>query len=352
MGALCLYIVFLSVPVGLVSVLLLESLLGLEYFASNIVPEAALALTIVAGALAAGRLMKKEGWTKPLARLVYSVTGMPMGPEGILLEAAGLLRLGRSFTAAETELLKVCVMTAAIASWFGAPLAALALFGGHWRARAGYLLLAAFTGAVVHYAWFGLRLPAPVEMPGLAATGVYVLLGLLMGILCAAIVRGVEGLQLLRGRYAAMAAVFVIAALVWWKPVLFGPGIGAGKQLLTMENVTLMLLIHLASYKLVTVIAAAGARFPGAMLTPLTIVGAASGLLAALWLQSLFGSVRLDPSLAAVVGAGALTGGVTRLPLTAALLALETSRQPAAIVPVALAVLAAYAGSAVFLRRR
>jgi H+/Cl- antiporter ClcA len=119
-----------------------------------------------------------------------------------------------------------------------------------------------------------------------------------------------------------------------------------------MENVTLALLIHLASYKLITVIAAAGARFPGAMLTPLMIVGAATGLLTALWLQSLFGSVPLNPSLAAVIGAGALIGGVTRLPLMAVLFALEISRQPAAVVPVALAVAAAYAGSAVFLRRR
>lgn len=351
-GVLCLCILVLSALVGFVSVLLLEGLLWLEYFASNIVPEAALALLIVAGALAAGWLLKKEGWAKPFARLVYSVTGMPLGPESILLEAAGLLRLGRSFTAAETELLKICVMTAGIASWFGTPLAAFALFAAHFRARSGYLLLAAFTGAALHYAWFGLRLPAPVEMPGVAASGVYVLLGLLMGVLSAAVVRSVQGLQLLRGRYAAMAAVLLIAALVWWKPVLFGPGVGAGRQLLTMENVTLALLIHLASYKLITVIAAAGARFPGAMLTPLMIVGAATGLLTALWLQSLFGSVPLNPSLAAVIGAGALIGGVTRLPLMAVLFALEISRQPAAVVPVALAVAAAYAGSAVFLRRR
>ncbi|MBO9153139.1 chloride channel protein [Chitinophaga sp. GCM10012297] len=351
-GVLCLCIVLLSTVIGAAALLLLEGLLGLEHFATNIVPGIALAALIVAGALAAGWLWKKTGWWKPLSQLVYSVTGMPLGPEGILLKVAVLLRLGRSFSSAEKDVLAVSAIAAGIAAWFGTPLAAAVMV---WfsitRRRTGYVLLAAFTGAALHYAWFGPRSLGPFEMPGAAATGVYILLGLLMGILSGLIVRAVQALNMFSGRYLSIAAVALIAVLVCLKPLLFGPGIGLGRQALTLENVTLSLLINIASYKLITLIAAAGARFPGSLLTPFAAVGAASGVLTALWLQSLFSTVPLNPSLAAVVGMAAMLGGVTRLPLMAALFALEISWQPAAIAPVALASLAAYAASTVFLRR-
>lgn len=352
MGVLCLYIVLLSTLTGAAALVLLEGLLWLEQFATNIVPGIALGLLTIAGAAAAAWLWKKGGWWKPASQLVYSVTGMPPGPEGILFKAAMLLRLGRSLTPPEKDVLAVSAIAAGMAAWFGAPLAAVAMvWGAITRGRTGYVLLAAFTGAALHYAWFGPRSLGPLEIPGAAATGVYILLGLLMGILSALIVRAVQGLRNISGRYLSIAAVVLIAVLVCLKPLLFGPGIGIGRQVLTLKEVTLSLLINIASYKLITVIAATGARFPGSILTPFAAVGAASGVLTALWLQSLFSTVPLNPVLAAVVGVAAVLGGVTRLPLMGILLALEISWQPAAVVPVALASLAAYAASAVFLRR-
>ncbi len=324
----------------------------LEKFVTNIVPGIWLLPVVMAGALLSWWLGEKGFPGKVAAQLVYSVTGMPLGPEGIILKLAGILRTGSSFTEAEKEVLMVSAMAAGIAAWFGTPLAAAALiYFAVTRSRIGYVLLAAFTGAALHYAWFGLPAYAPQPVPGVEATAVYILLGLLTGILAALTVRAVQGLNMISGRYLTIAAVLLVGVLVLFKPVLFGPGIAVGRQVLMMKEVTLLLLINIGTYKLITVIAAAGARIPGGIITPVMAVGAASGLLLALWLQSIFSTVPLDPKLAAVVGVAALLGGVTRLPLLAVLFALEISLQPAAIVPVLFATAASYAVSTVFLRR-
>ncbi|MGN7719866.1 chloride channel protein [Chitinophaga sp. 22620] len=346
------YVILWAAVIGIAALLLLQGFLMLEKFATNIVPGIWLLPLVLAGAFAAWQLWKKGLLAKLAAQLVYSITGMPLGVEGALLKMAALLRLPRSFSEAEKDVVMVSVLASGIAAWFGTPLAAVALvYFVITRRRSGYVLAAALTGAALHYAWFGMPVYSPLKWPGPEATGVYTLLGLLLGIMSAVMVRAVQALNAVSGGFLSVAAAITVGVMVWLKPVLFGPGMGVAQQVLLMKDVTLLLLMNVGLYKLITVIAAAGARIPGGIITPLMAAGAANGLLTALWLQSIFSDTPLDPRMAAVVGVAALLGGVTRLPLMAMIFALEISRQPTAIVPILLATLASYALSAVFLRR-
>ncbi len=338
--------------IGIAAIVLLQGFLLLGEFATNIVPGILLLVIVLAGAFAALQLWKKGPPAKLAAQLVYSITGMPLGPEGAVLKIAVLLQPPRSFSGAEKDVMTVSALAAGISAWFGTPLAAVVLiYFVITRRRTGYVMAAALTGAALHYAWFGLPAYSPLQWPGMEATGVYTLLGLLLGITSAIIIRAVQGLNAVSGNYLSIAAAAVVGLMVWLKPVLFGPGIGVAQQVLLMKDVTLLLLMNVGLYKLITVIAAAGARIPGGIITPLMVAGGANGLLTALWLQSIFSDTPLDPRMAAIVGVAALLGGVTRLPLMAMVFALEISFQPVAAVPVLLATLASYGLSAVFLRR-
>ncbi len=346
------YVILWAAVIGIVALLLLQGFLLLEKLATNIVPGIALLPIVLAGAFVVWQLLKKGPLAKLAAQLVYSITGMPLGVEGAVLKIAALLRPFRSLSGAEKDVMMVSALAAGIAAWFGTPLAAVALvYFVITRRRTGYVLLAAITGAALHYAWFGMPAYSPLKWPGLVATGIYTLLGLLLGIMAAVIVRTVQALNTVSGNYLTIAAAILVGVMVWLKAVLFGPGMGVARQVLLMNEVTLMLLINVGLYKLITIIIAAGARIPGGIVTPLLAAGAANGLLTALWLQSIFSDTPLDPRMAAAVGVAALLGSITRLPLMAMVFALEISFQPAAIVPVLLATLLSYAASAVFLRR-
>lgn len=285
-------------------------------------------------------------------------TGAPVGVEGpVMLVAGAIARQSQRqlrIDPSEANLLLVAGAGAAVAWYFGAPVSALLLTLELWLSSWTLLTLlpvlaAVLIGGIAHYGFSGMQpfftMAAGPELNGPALL-VYLILGLIIGLMAAGIVRSSRGLTRLAERvrrhspWWLLLAAVPVGILGYLAPESLGNGEAYGSDLLH-AHVTLQLLFVAGVVKLIAWLFFTAGNNTGTTITPLLIMGGAIGMLLAVVALGICPGVVISPVMAAVIGMGALFAGVTRAWLTAIVLMLELTHYLPAALPVTGAVIMA-----------
>lgn len=302
-------------------------------------------------------------------RSIISIgTGAPLGPEGPAMDAGTVLGkwIGGLFntSVSETAVLLVSGATAAIAFIFGAPMAAIVLAAELWLAEYSFVsgisvLLAALAGATFRQVFYSAApffvIPA-IKEPQLPDLLLYTLVGIGIGIVAALMVRAavlVRSLfvQLpLKPYWLPVIGAVFIGVIGFFEPATFGPGYHLAHTIMN-GNITFHLVIVLIVFKFLSWLAAQATGTPGGAMAPMIVMGAALGVLLTALLQFVFREVQLNVYIAAVIGMAAMFAGASRAWVAAVILALECTKAPNALLPLALSCTAAYFSAYLFLKK-
>ncbi|WP_370468368.1 chloride channel protein [Streptacidiphilus sp. P02-A3a] len=309
------------------------------------------------------RIAPKVALLKPISAAISIGTGGPFGAEGPIIMTGGaigsmlaqLLRL----SADERKTLLVSGAAAGMAATFNSPLAAvllaveLLLF--EWRPRSFVPVAASVAVATVSRGFLLGTAPVfPVDATGLHLTAPDEALAVVCGLTGGALAVGATWLV-----YRAEDAFAKLPFHWMWWPAIGGAIIGLGgliepralgvgydviDQLLT-GRATLSLIIGILVVKTLIWSLSLGSGTSGGVLAPVFMIGGALGA----WEGMLFPHVI--PGFWAMCGLAAVVGGVMRSPLTGVVFTLELTHAWGALLPLLVASTAAYALSALVLKR-
>lgn len=284
---------------------------------------------------------------KPLSAAISIGTGGPFGSEGPIIatgSAIGSL-LGQltHTTAGERKTLLAAGMAATFGTPVSAVLLAIELLLFEFRPRSLIpVVLASVTAS-------GLRLlievPEPVfPMPNIGtptaiALLTYVLVGGLMGIVAAAVIRVTYGIE--------DAFEHLPIHWMWWPLVgalaIGGAGYYAPRTLgVGYDNVTDALAgkfvvgsaLFLVAMKFVSWSISLGSGTSGGTLAPLFTLGAGLGFAVGQMAAWALPAAGIDPRVADLVGMASLFAGASRALLASAVFAFETTLQPLGLLPI------------------
>ena len=285
--------------------------------------------------------------------------GAPLGIESpaMILNSAIGSWMGKLFrcTAAESQLLLIVGITSAFGYLFGAPIASIVLALEVFLAEYTLvgiipIVLAAATTAAGSYL---LRDTAPVwainaaPVTNLPAVLVYAVVGLIVG----GWGRVVSKLYRLlynwlgkltdNNRWYLLLPVLLVALTGYFSPRVLGTGEHYLDDLL-QAHVTLAILFALAAGKLLVWIFFSSAYKTGSGITPLLLIGGATGLLLGVVIQLLFPSIVIHSGTLVLVGMGAMMVGTSRALLTTVILLLEATHDMNTAIPLLIACIIAY----------
>jgi len=326
-------------------------------------------------------------WLKPLSSAFAIGTGGPFGAEGPIISTGGAMGslIGQllSVTAQERKVLLAAGAAAGMAAVFGAPIAsvvmAIELLLFELRPRSLIpVALASGIAVGVRYMIYGagavFAMPN-VSEPGGWALGTYMVLGLLVGYASVWVTRAVYGVEDLFAKlpihwmwWPALGAV--IAGVVGWiSPHTLGVGYDNIDALVSGDfanfrdfgalgqvgdngtiHVALLIVAGFGLLKFISWVISLGSGTSGGTLAPLFMIGGSMGALIGLGVGYVWPWFRVDPRIAALVGMGAIFAGSSRALLTAIIFCYETTRQPAALLPLLGGCTAAYLVSALTMR--
>jgi H+/Cl- antiporter ClcA/predicted transcriptional regulator len=314
-------------------------------------------------------------------------TGGPFGAEGPIISTGGAMGslIGQflSVTAQERKVLLAAGAAAGMAAVFGAPIAsvvmAVELLLFELRPRSLIpVALASGIAVGVRYMTYGagavFAMPNVAE-PGGWALGIYMVLGLIVGYASVWVTRAVYGVEDTFAKlpihwmwWPALGAV-VAGVIGWISPHTLGVGydnidalvsgdftnfhnFGVLGDAATTGHVHTMLLIvaGFGALKFVSWVISLGSGTSGGTLAPLFMIGGSMGAMIGLGVDYLWPWFHVDPRIAALVGMGAIFAGSSRALLTAIIFCFETTRQPAAFLPLLGGCTAAYLISALAMR--
>jgi H+/Cl- antiporter ClcA len=306
-------------------------------------------------------------WLKPLSSAVAIGTGGPFGAEGPIISTGGALGslLGQLLrvTAQERKTLLAAGAAAGMAAVFGAPIAALAmaveLLLFELRPRSLIpVALATVTATGVRYATFGagavFAMPEVVQSGGWALAS-YIALGALVGYASVWVTKAVYSVEDAFGKlpihwmwWPALGAV-VAGVVGWIQPRTLGVGYDNIDALL-QGHFGVEMLLSFGLLKFTSWVISLGSGTSGGTLAPLFMIGGSMGALIGIGADHLWPSFHVDLRIAALVGMGAIFAGSSRALLTAIIFCFETTRQPAALLPLLGGCTAAYLISALTMR--
>ena len=331
---------------------------GSEKIRGHGMPEAIEAI-LVGGSKVAPRVAV----LKPVASAVAIGTGGPFGAEGPIIMTGGalgsLLAQFVHLTADERKTLLVSGAAAGMAATFNAPLAsvllAVELLLFEWRPRSYVPVAAAVcTATVVRGYLLGTGPIFHVPADVIHVTGPVVALCAVSGL--------VSGLLAIGATALVYASEDAFARLpvhwMWWPAVgglVIGIGglvvpqaLGVGYDVIGAEldgSIGMHLVIGILVVKTLIWSLSLGSGTSGGVLAPMFMVGGALGALEA----HAFPSVA--PGFWPLVALAGVLGGVMRAPFTGVAFALELTHRLDALLPLLVGASAAYALSAVFLKR-
>jgi CIC family chloride channel protein len=300
---------------------------------------------------------------KPLSAAVAIGTGGPFGAEGPIIATGGALgSLGGQFlhvTSDERKTLLAAGAAAGMAATFGTPVSAvllaveLLLF--EYRARS--LVPVALAGAVAVgvRATFEGTAPvfamAPVLQPGLGALLGYTVLGAMIGVLSAGIIRASFGIE------DTFEWLGETLGLHWmWWPALGAIVVGVVGVIeprtlgVGYENITDALsgalagraLLALVVLKFISWSVYLGSGTSGGTLAPLFTIGGGLGAWLGAHAAGLAPGLGIDARVAGLVGMAAIFAGASHALLASVVFAFETTRQPMGLLPLLAGCAAAY----------
>lgn len=305
------------------------------------------------------RIPPRMVFLKPLSAALSIGTGGPFGAEGPVIATGGAMGsiLGQwlPVTAQERKALLAAGAAAGMAAVFGTPVAALLLAVElllfEWSARSLVpVAIAAAIAAMVRIAFVGTLpffLVPKVTAPVAWMLSSYAGLGVAVGLAAVAITRGVYLLEDLFERlpiywmwWPALGAVGV-GLIGYVAPDTMGVGYGNIQSAISGQVVTTALLM-LMVLKCASWMIALSSGTSGGTLAPLMTVGACLGALLGRYAAFYCPSLGLNPELAALVATAAIFAGASRALLTSMFFVLETTWQPAALLPLLIGSGAAY----------
>jgi H+/Cl- antiporter ClcA len=309
------------------------------------------------------RVEPKVAVLKPLSSAIAIGSGGPFGAEGPIIMTGGavgsMLSQFLHLTSAERKTLLVAGAAAGMAATFDSPVAAvllaveLLLF--EWRPRSLVpVAVAAICAAVLRHAILGIGplfpVPPHAESLNVVAMLACVLVGLLAGGLSTLLTQGVyfaedtfEKLPIHWMWWPAIGGLFVgLGGLVF--PHALGVGYDTLRNLLN-GNVAGGVILGVLVVKSLIWTIALGSGTSGGVLAPLLMMGAALGGVEAMVLPDM--GVGFWP----LVSMGAILGGTMRVPFTAIVFALELTHDLNALLPLLIAVTAAYTFTVLLMKR-
>jgi chloride channel protein, CIC family len=313
------------------------------------------------------RIPARVTWLKPLSAAISIGTGGPFGAEGPIIASGAALGslLGQVLetSAVERKTLLSAGAAAGMAATFGSPLSAvllaveLLLF--EYRPRSLIpVALAASVASAARSSMLGSApvFPTPALAPAsFAALGAYVLLGVIAGGLSIAVTRACyavedrfERLPIHWMWWPALGAL-AVGAIGYVAPHTLGVGYDNIERILS-GALSGPALLTLCSLKFASWAIALGSGTSGGTLAPLLTVGGGIGALFGVAFDHWLPSAHVDVHMAAVVGMAALFAGASRAALASLLFAFETTRQPAALLPLLAGCTCAYLVSCLFMR--
>ncbi|MGN6328436.1 MAG: chloride channel protein [Rhodanobacter sp.] len=306
-------------------------------------------------------------WLKPVSSAFAIGTGGPFGAEGPIISTGGALGslLGQLLhvTANERKVLLAAGAAAGMAAVFGAPVASLVLAVELllFELRPRSLIpvaLATVTAVGIRYATYGAApvFPMPnVAEPGGMALISFVLIGAVVGFASVWVTKAVYGVEDLFAKlpihwmwWPAIGAL--IAGFIGWiEPRTLGVGYD-NIDALVQGHFGLTVLLSFGALKFISWVIALGSGTSGGTLAPLFMIGGSLGAVVGIGINHWVPGAHLDMGIAALVGMAAIFAGSSRALLTAVVFAFETTRQPAALLPLLGGCTAAYLISAVMMR--
>ncbi|WP_345797843.1 chloride channel protein [Castellaniella sp. MT123] len=304
---------------------------------------------------------------KPLSSAVVIGTGGPFGAEGPIIATGGALGslIGQlmKVTASERKVLLAAGAAAGMAAVFAAPISAvtlaveLLLFELRGRSLIP-VALACVTATGMRDLLMGstpVFLMDTVTTPGGGALAAYVLIGALIGVISVAVTHlvyaiedGFERLPVHWMWWPALGAV-VVGVVGWVAPLTLGVGYTNIEDILN-GRLAMGALAWLCVMKFISWSICLGSGTSGGTLAPLFTIGGALGAMLGLLLAHAMPWLGIDPRIAALIGMAALFAGASRALLTTVIFALETTGQPAGLLPLLGACTAAYLISVMMMR--
>ncbi len=309
------------------------------------------------------RVAPRVAVLKPVSAAISIGTGGPFGAEGPIIMTGGaigsILAQALRLSADERKTLLVSGAAAGMAATFNSPLAAvllaveLLLF--EWRPRSFVPVVAAVgVSTVVRGFLLGTAPIFPVSAAGLHVAPTVdvlcVLAGLLGGALAVAatwlVYRAEDGFARLPFHWMWWPAIggLVIGLGGLVEPRALGVGYDVIQQLLT-GRATVSLIVGILVVKTLIWSLSLGSGTSGGVLAPVFMIGGAVGAAEGLVFP------HVIPGFWAMMGLAAVVGGVMRSPLTGVVFTLELTHAWGAVLPLLISSTAAYALSALLLKR-
>jgi CIC family chloride channel protein len=330
---------------------------GSEKIRGHGIPEAMEAILI-----GRSRIEPKVAILKPLSSAISIGTGGPFGAEGPIIMTGGAFGslFGQLFhlSNAERKTLLVAGAAAGMTATFGTPVAAmllaveLLLF--EWKPRSFVPVAVACVVAATWRPWmigpgplFPMAVSAALPALGLLlAAGLGIVAGLASGLLTQMVYASEDLFQRLPIHW------------MWW-PMIGGVVIGVGGLIephalgVGYDNIAALLngdmtttaILRLVLVKAIIWSVALGSGTSGGVLAPLLIMGGALGALVGIAMPTGADGIW------ALIGMAAMMGGTMRSPLTAIVFAVELTHNFGALLPLAVACIAAHATTVLLLRR-
>lgn len=298
------------------------------------------------------RIPPRLTFLKPVSAAISIGTGAPYGAEGPIIATGGAIGslLGQllSTTSSERKILLAAGASAGICAAFNCPIAAvllaveLLLF--EFRPRSLIPVAAASIVASGLHIWFDGTKPFftfgnnVITMPSQSAVGMYLLIGCIVGVGSVILTRTVmwiehffEHLPIHWMWHPAIGAIFV-GVIGYYYPKTFGSGYFNIDDLLS-NHLALGAIAVLGIMKFLSWTISLGSGTAGGTLAPVFTIGGTlggvAGIIAARW----FPELHLNIGIAALVGMVGIFAGASRALLTSVVFAIETTMQPAIIVP-------------------
>ena len=296
---------------------------------------------------------------KPLSAAISIGTGGPFGAEGPIIATGGafgsLTGQVMHISPAERKIILAAGACAGMSAIFGSPLAAvllaieLLLFEFSPRSMIP-VALGCITGAGMHLFLFEtapvFAMPS-IPVPSTGALGIYVLLGLLIGVIAAGVSKSVyivedwfEKIPIHWMWWPALGAIAVGIA-GYFAPFTMGVGYDNIQHLLT-GALPLQLLFSLCFLKYISWVISLGSGTSGGTLAPLFTIGGSLGALLGIAILHTFPASGINIATAALIGMAAMFAGASRAFLTSVVFALETTGQVNGLLPLMGACAAAY----------
>ena len=296
---------------------------------------------------------------KPLSAAISIGTGGPFGAEGPIIATGGafgsltgqLIHISSS----ERKIVLAAGACAGMSAIFGSPLAAvllaveLLLFEFSPRSIIP-VALGCITGAGMHILLFGnepvFTMPA-IPVPSAGPLAIYVLFGLIIGIVASLVSRSVYAVEDLFEKlpihwmwWPALGAV-AIGVIGYFAPHTMGVGYDNIRYLLS-GSWSFALLFSLCLLKYLSWVISLGSGTSGGTLAPLFTIGGGLGALLGTAALHFFPGLGINMATAALIGMAAMFAGASRALLTSVVFALETTGQSNGLLPLLGACVAAY----------